>query len=95
VLFRKRSRLRPLSERECYLRLHGARGGEIEVLAHRSRPPAAPPPSPGPAWLDGPTDLSPALHLVFTYPRGAGTLTGEEIRLELLRRMQSRDGQAA
>jgi hypothetical protein len=54
-----------------------------------------PPPSPVTLPPDGPTDVRPALHLVFTYPRGAGTLTGEEIRLELLRRMQSRAGEAA
>lgn len=95
MLFRKRSRLRPLSERECYLRLHGARSGEIELLERRSPPPTMPPPSPVTLPPDGPTDVRPALHLVFTYPRGAGTLTGEEIRLELLRRMQSRAGEAA
>jgi hypothetical protein len=95
VLFRKRSRLRPLSELECYLRLHGVRSGEIEVLRHRPRPPAAPPPPVAPPLPAGPTDARPALHLVFTYPRGAGTLTGEQVRLELLRRMQSRAGEAA
>jgi hypothetical protein len=99
VLFRQRSRLRPLSERECYLRLHGSRSGEIEVLEARSRP--VPPPAPAPASApeapapDGPTDCAPALHLVFNYPRGAGTLTGEQLRLELLRRMQGRAGEAA
>jgi hypothetical protein len=90
VLFRKRSRLRVLSERECYVRLHGVRSGEIEVLRHRFETP--PPP---PAHPDGPTDPGPALHLVFAYPRGAGTLTGEELRLQLLRRMQSRPDEAA
>jgi hypothetical protein len=89
VLFRKRSRLRVLSERECYLRLHGVRSGEIEVLRARSAP------SPAPTTPPGPTDAGPALHLVFAYPRGRGTLTGEELRLELLRRMQSRTGEAA
>jgi hypothetical protein len=89
VLFRKRSRLRPLSERECYLRLHGARLGDIEVIREPVRP--TPPPS---APL-GPTGDAPALHLVFSYPRGAGTMTGEELRLELLRRMESRPGEAA
>jgi hypothetical protein len=89
VLFRKRSRLRPLSERECYVRLHGVRSGEIEVLReHRPRPLATAPPP-------GPTDAGPALHLVFPYPRSGGTLTGEELRLALLRRMQSRTGEAA
>jgi hypothetical protein len=88
--FRKRSRLRALSERECYVRLHGVRSGEIEVLRHRRESPPAPPAPP-----HGPTDAGPALHLVFTYPRGAGTLTGEELRLQLLRRMESRPGEAA
>lgn len=94
MLFRQRSRLRPLSERECYLRLHGTRSGEIEVLQRRARvdAPAPPPVSAAPA---GPTDLGPALHLVFSYPRGAGTISGEELRLELLRRMRSRTGEAA
>jgi hypothetical protein len=85
VLFRKRTRLRPLSERECYLRLHGVRSGEIEVLRERPEPPATRPLLP-----IGPTDAGPALHLIFTYPRRGGTLTGEQLRLELLRRMQSR-----
>jgi hypothetical protein len=88
VLFRKRTRLRPLSERECYLRLHGARLGDIEVIREPVRP--TPPPAPL-----GPTGDAPALHLVFSYPRGAGTMTGEELRLELLRRMESRPGEAA
>lgn len=88
MLFRKRSRLRPLSERECYLRLHGARQGDIEVIRERVRP--APP-----APAAGPTGEGPALHLVFAYPRGAGTMTGEQLRLELLRRMESRAGEAA
>ncbi len=89
MLFRKRTRLRPLSERECYLRLHGARLGDIEVIREPVRP--APPPLPP----VGPTGDAPALHLVFSYPRGAGTMTGEELRLELLRRMESRPGEAA
>ena len=89
MLFRKRTRLRPLSERECYLRLHGARLGDIEVIREPVRP-TPPPPAPL-----GPTGDAPALHLVFSYPRGAGTMTGEELRLELLRRMESRPGEAA
>jgi hypothetical protein len=89
VLFRKRTRLRPLSERECYLRLHGARMGDIEVIREPVRPA---PPAPTPL---GPTGEAPAVHLVFSYPRGAGTMTGEELRLELLRRMESRPGEAA
>jgi hypothetical protein len=130
VFFRKRdrqNRLRPLSERECYLRLHGARSGEIEVVAsrrprsrelqalfgteptavlpaqepfapRREPPPFAPAgrePEAGSAVPTGPTDLTPALHLVFDYPRGAGTVTGEELRRGLLRRMENRQGEAA
>jgi hypothetical protein len=130
VLFRKhdrQNRLRPLSERECYLRLHGARSGEVEVVAARPRPsrevpalldlepeplslladpfeprPEAPPPAPSDRDLDphslpptGPTELTPALHLVFAYPRGAGTVTGEQLRRGLLRRMENRQGEAA
>jgi hypothetical protein len=88
MLLRRRSRLRPLSERECYTRLHGGRSGEIDVI----RTPRALEEPPAPP---GPTDQRPALHLVFRYPRGAGTLTGEELRRELLRRMESRAGEAA
>lgn len=87
VIFRKRPRLRPLSERECYLRLHGARLSDIQILP--PEPAAAPPPAPGP------TEHSPALHLLFRYPRDGGTLTGEQLRLELLRRMEARASEAA
>jgi hypothetical protein len=83
-IFRRRPRLRPLDERECYARLHGGRTGEIAVL---QAPPAA--------ERDGPTEESPALHLLIAYPRNAGRLTGEQLRRELLRRMQARTGQAA
>jgi hypothetical protein len=88
-LFRKRARLRPLDERECYLRLHGPRTGEIEIVELRR--PAASVDSPA----TGPTDHGPALHLLIAYPRNAGRLTGEELRQELLRRMQARTGEAA
>ena len=98
MLFRQRSRLRPLSERECYIRLHGGRSGEIEVL-EAARPGPAPEPrveAPAPpAPAAGPSESAPAVHLLFSYPRGAGTLTGEQLRLELLRRMQRRTGEAA
>ncbi|HXV35097.1 MAG TPA: hypothetical protein VD695_00270 [Gaiellaceae bacterium] len=87
-VFRRRARLRPLDERECYARLHGYRTGEI-VLVPES---AAPPPGAAP---DGPTEESPALHLVIAYPRSGGTLTGEQVRRELLRRMRARAGEAA
>ncbi len=99
---RKQSRLRPLDERECYLRLHGGRSGDVEIiqapepgpraladeqlLASVVEPPAAP---------SGPTDDGPALHLVIAYPRSGGRLTGEQVRRELLRRMQARAGEAA
>ena len=88
-IFRKRARLRPLDEQECYARLHGGRTGEISVV-HAS---AAPPPRP--AEPDGPTQESPALHLLIAYPRNAGRLTGEQLRRELLRRMAARTGEAA
>ena len=52
-------------------------------------------PVPVAAPADGPTDAGPALHLLITYPRNAGRLTGEELRRELLRRMQARTGEAA
>lgn len=92
MLFRKRVRLRPLSEQECYARLHGARGGEIEVLrGPRPLTRAVPEPS----GLEGPADTHPALHLLIRYPRGAGTVTGEHLRRELLRRMNARTGDAA
>ena len=89
-LFRKRARLRPLDERECYVRLHGIRSGEVAVVQTEHRPPPAPHRD-----LDGPTDASPALHLLIAYPRNAGRITGEQVRSELLRRMAARDGQAA
>jgi hypothetical protein len=95
-IFRRRPRLRPLDEEECYARLHGVRGGEVTVVeAYRPAapaPPAAPPPPAGP---DGPTEDAPALHLVFAFPRNAARLSGEELRRELLRRMAARTGQAA
>ena len=94
-LFRKRARLRPLDERECYLRLHGVRSGEIEVVELRDAPTPVAPTACIETPLPGPTDSAPALHLLIAYPRNAGRLTGEELRRELLRRMQARTGQAA
>jgi hypothetical protein len=94
-LFRKHDRLRPLDERECYLRLHGTRSGEIAVVPIERRPslvPVAPAPPPDP---DGPTDEAPALHLLIAYPRSGSRLTGEQVRRELLRRMRARTGEAA
>jgi hypothetical protein len=103
---RKHPRLRPLDERECYLRLHGRRSGEVEVIRDPSPAPArAPAPFLGerlfapvverPAAPSGPTDDAPALHLVIAYPRSGARLTGEQVRRELLRRMQARAGEAA
>jgi len=86
-IFRRRARLRPLDEQECYARLHGSRTGEIAVVRAPAPPPSARP--------QGPTEESPALHLLIAYPRNAGRLTGEEVRLELLRRIQARTGEAA
>lgn len=88
-LFRKRARLRPLDEHECYLRLHGPRTGEVEIVGlRRPETPVEPP-------ATGPTEDGPALHLLIAYPRNAGRLTGEQLRSELLRRMQARTGEAA
>lgn len=98
-LFRQRPRLRALDERECYLRLHGTRSGDVDVvrvLPREPRPAVQPAPvRPAEPRLSGPTDLGPALHLVIAYPRSGGRLTGEELRRELLRRMQARAGEAA
>jgi hypothetical protein len=91
IFRRRRPTLRPLGERECYLRLHGVRSGDVAVV-QVARPAAGPVPPAGP---DGPTDESPALHLVIAYPRNAGRLTGEQVRRELLRRMAARSGEAA
>jgi hypothetical protein len=97
-LFRKRARLRPLDERECYLRLHGPRTGEIEIVELRRPETPVEPPATGPTVdppATGPTEDGPALHLLIAYPRNAGRLTGEQVRRELLRRMQARTGEAA
>jgi hypothetical protein len=76
-------RPRPLSERECYLRLYGTRSNLVEVLQARfaRRPDPLP---------EGPTALVPAPHLAIRYPRGRGTMTGEELRVELEKRMLAR-----
>jgi hypothetical protein len=92
IFRRRRPTLRPLDERECYLRLHGVRSGDVAVV--QVAKPAASRPAPL-AGLEGPTDDSPALHLVIAYPRNAGRVTGEQIRRELLRRMAARSGEAA
>ena len=105
-LFRKHSRLRPLDERECYLRLHGRRSGDVEVVEMRAIPPARAessmrahgglePLAEPPVAPHGPTDYAPALHLVIAYPRSGARLTGEQVRRELLRRMEARAGEAA
>ena len=101
-LFRQRPRLRPLDERECYLRLHGSRSGEVEIVrapavrrVARAEHVPAPGAEPAPLEPRGPTDARPALHLVIAYPRGGGRMTGEQLRRELLRRMERRAGQAA
>jgi len=101
-LFRKHPRLRPLDERECYLRLHGRRNGDVEVIGapEPASRPLTPEPLPAPlaepaSVPRGPTDERPALHLVIAYPRSGSRLTGEQVRRELLRRMQARAGEAA
>jgi hypothetical protein len=89
-IFRRRAPLRPLDERECYLRLHGDRRGEVAVVASPRPAPISPAPR-----LDGPTEPTPALHLVIAYPRSGARLTGEQLRRDLLRRMRARTSQAA
>lgn len=88
-IFRRRARLRPLDERECYLRLHGGRATDVVVVPAETAAPR-PAPEPPPADPDGPTEESPALHLLIAYPRNAGRLTGEQVRRDLLRRMSAR-----
>jgi hypothetical protein len=75
-------RWRPLSERECYLRLYGQRSGLVDLLDDAERRLRREP-------LRTAADR-PALHLVF--PRGKSRLgmTGEDIRLDLARRMAAR-----
>jgi hypothetical protein len=91
-LFRKRPVLRPLGEQECYLRLHGRRSGDVEIVDG----PALAEPEPEPAGdRTGPTDTTPAVHLLIDYPREGARLTGEQLRRELLRRMEARSGEAA
>lgn len=95
-IFRRRTPLRQLDEEECYARLHGVRTGDVAVV--EADPPVAPAPSAEPVPFtqpSGPTEESPALHLVFAYPRNAARLSGEDLRRELLRRMAARTGQAA
>ncbi len=92
IFRRRRPTLRPLDERECYLRLHGVRSGDVAVVQVAKPVASVPLLTDGP---DGPTDESPALHLVIAYPRNAGRLTGEQLRRELLRRMAARSGEAA
>ena len=90
-IFRRRAPLRALDERECYLRLHGVRSGEVSLVQHARLPE----PLPRAAVPEGPTEESPALHLLIDYPRNRGRLTGEQLRCELLRRMSARTGEAA
>ena len=89
-LFRKRPVLRPLGEQECYLRLHGRRSGDVEIVTQTEGPAVDPP-----ADRSGPTDTVPAVHLLIAYPREGSRLTGEQLRRELLRRMEARSGEAA
>ena len=78
------------------MRLHGERGEEIHLLRSQERQdtlrkkgkPAAATLDPSPP--SGPTEEGPALHLAFPLPREAARMTGEDIRLDLLRRMQTR-----
>jgi hypothetical protein len=76
-------RPRPLSERECYLRLYGTRTHLVEVLQARLARSVD-------SLPEGPTALAPAAHLAIRYPRGRGTMTGEELRMALEKRMLAR-----
>ncbi len=80
-------RPRPLTERECYLRLYGTRTHLVEILHVQvaTQPESLP---------DGPTAETPAAHLAIRYPRGRGTMTGEELRLALEKRMLARPASA-
>jgi hypothetical protein len=55
----------------------------VEVLQARIGRPEEPLP-------EGPTALVPAVHLAIRYPKGRGTMTGEELRLALEKRMLAR-----
>jgi hypothetical protein len=74
-------RWRVLGERECYLRLYGHRSGLITLVDE----------APTSAALR-PTALQEgaALHLVFPIGRSRARMSGEEIRVDLLRRMHAR-----
>ena len=78
-------RMRALTERECYLRLHGHRSGFVRFVGAERAPVA----TDAGARADATTSV-PALHLVFSYPRSGGRMSGEDVRLELLRRMNRR-----
>ena len=73
-------RWRVLGERECYLRLYGHRTGQISLLGRAVRVA-----SPAAALRE-----APALHLAFPTRRPQTRMSGEEIRVDLLRRMQAR-----
>lgn len=76
-------RPRPLTERECAARLYDGRSGLVDVVwPDRPRAPAVAPP--------GPTSELPAVHLAIRYPRGRGTMTGEEVRAALEARLRAR-----
>ncbi len=100
--FRERQRLRSLSERECYARLHGHRSDDVRlrpIVSANGREPDAENGNGQPAPLapvSGPNRDTPALDLVLRYPRGGVTISGEELRRDLLarieRRTERRDG---
>ena len=95
ALFARRRPAGGLSERQCYLRLHGERGEEIHLLPTQDQQETPTKEADGTAAsFDpspvGPTEEGPALHLAFPLPREAARMTGEDIRLDLLRRMQTR-----
>jgi hypothetical protein len=89
--FSKRRSRPPLSERICYVRLYGERSDAVELLS-RGAPSTADRAAPDPpsASPSGPASVEPALHLVLPYSRGASSVSGEDLRLDLLARMRAR-----
>jgi hypothetical protein len=75
--------MRALTERECYVRLHGHRSGLVRFVETAPRP--------GPTYAASDArSAEPAVHLLFSYPRAGARVSGEELRLDLLRRMERR-----
>lgn len=87
--FSKRPR-RPLSERLCYVRLYGERSDAVELLSNAPNVAAGSMPHLPSESASGPTAVEPALHLILPYRQGATSISGEDLRLDLLARMRAR-----